>query len=85
MRAFLVLDVGPIEPEMLFAFDLQCPGIRSQVDRVTSAALLFAADRAIAKLVGHGRVAFHREMDGAATARPFERERHVVSFRQHFG
>ena len=60
MRMLVVLDLGAIEPETALAFDLQRRRIGAEIDGKSAAALLLAADRAVAELVGHRRVALDR-------------------------
>ena len=53
-RTFVVLDLGPVEAEVALAGDLQRLRDRAEVDGVSAAALLLAADRAIAQHEGTG-------------------------------
>src|SRR5207248_7689373 len=58
------------------ALEFERREIAHDVDSIPAAAGAFAADRAIAALVGVGGVAVERELDGAAAARAFEAHRH---------
>ena len=60
------LEAGVIDADVIGALDLEAVKVAAEVDRISAAALRFAADRAIAALVRVGRVAVEREADGAA-------------------
>jgi hypothetical protein len=77
---FVIFDPRAIEAETLLALDLQRPCVSTEVDRIAPAALLFPANRTIAKLIGYGRMALHRKAYRAATARALEFARHRISF-----
>ena len=68
MRMFVVLDLGTVETEMPLAGDLQRRGVGAEIDGKAAAALLLAADRAVAELVGDRRVALDLEADRLAAA-----------------
>jgi hypothetical protein len=70
---------------MLLALDLQRPRVRAEIDGVSAASLLLAADRAVAELVGHGRMAVDGEAHRAAAAGTFKSHRHGCSFPSAFG
>jgi len=72
----VILDLGAKDAEIALALDLQCLVVGAEVDGETAAALLLAADRAVAQHERHRRVAFHLEMDSIAAAGPFEQKRH---------
>src|SRR5690349_4735146 len=74
-RPLVVLDLGPVDPDRALALHLQRLVDAGEVDRVTAAALLLAADRAVAEHEGGGRVAFDLESRRAAAAGPFEQNR----------
>src|SRR5262245_39755542 len=81
MRVLVILDLGAIDAEIALAGNLQRRRIRAEIDGETAAALLLAADRAVAELVRYGRMAVDREADGAAAARTFEFHGHSGSRR----
>lgn len=48
---FRVLDTCAIDPQVLAAFDLQCPRIPTEIDRVSTTALGLSADAAVTELI----------------------------------
>jgi hypothetical protein len=66
-----------IDADRSLAFDLQRVRIAHDVDGEAAAARGLAADRAIAELVGIGRVALDAETHRLAAAGTFEQFRHV--------
>src|SRR5690348_7829244 len=77
---FTVVDHGMVDADCFPAPDLHRLLIAHDIDGETAAARGLAADRAIAKLIGIGRVAHHAEMNRATAARAFELPGHDLTF-----
>src|ERR1700730_17485368 len=75
-RAFLAVDHRVPDTDRTSAGDLQAVGDTHDIDRIAAAARAFAADRAVAALVGVGAVAGGRGFECAAAARALETHRH---------
>jgi hypothetical protein len=74
--ALVVADFGVIDAQCPAPGDGQGPRVAHDVDGEAAAARGLAADRAIAELVGIGRVRGDRKPHGAAAARALESDRH---------
>jgi len=74
--ALAAADFGAVDAQRLAPGDEEGSRITHDVDGETAAPRGLAADRAIAELVGIGRVGGDRKPHGAAAARALERDRH---------
>src|SRR5262245_61246794 len=59
MRMLVILDLGAVDAEAALASDVHRLVVGAEIDGETAAALLLAADRAVAKHERHRRVAFY--------------------------
>ena len=72
LRALVVHDLGAIDAEIFLALHLQRSDDAAEIDGVSAAALLLAADRAVAEHERRRRVALDLEFDRAAAARTLQ-------------
>src|SRR5579872_17788 len=83
-RAFPPIDRRVPHADRLFAAYFKSVSYPHDVNCISAAARALAADRAIAALIGVGRVAVDREADRTAAARAFETHRHSSLLGERF-